>query len=183
MIGDVRVCLIWAMARNRVIGKGNTLPWRLRTDMLHFKRTTMGKPVIMGRKNFQSFGVPLPGRTNILLTRDTAFAAAGVTVVHTLDDALEVACAQCFIDGQNELMVIGGADIYALTLPIADRLYLTEIQADIEGDTWFPEFDRADWREVSRVEHPAGERDSYPCSFVVLDRCTTLSPGPQKMQE
>ncbi len=170
MIDDIRVCLIWAMARNRVIGRGNTLPWRLRSEMQHFKRTTMGKPVIMGRKTFESFASPLPGRTNILLTRDVGYAAAGVTVVTTLDDALEVAAAQCFIDGQSEIFVIGGAEIYALTLPRADRLVMTEVHADVEGDTFFPEFDRTAFREMSRVEHPASDRDSYPFTIVVLDR-------------
>ena len=151
MIDDIRICLIWAMARNRVIGRDNTLPWRLRSDMQHFKRTTMGKPVIMGRKTFESFRSPLPGRTNILLTRNTQYRAAAVTIVHTLEDALEVASAQCLIDGQREL-------------------YVTEVQADVEGDTFFPEFDRSVWHEVSRVQHPAGDRDSYPCSISVLDR-------------
>ena len=170
MIDDIRICLIWAMARNRVIGRGNTLPWRLRSEMQHFKRTTMGKPVIMGRKTFESFASPLPGRTNIVLTRDVGYLAAGVTVVTTLDEALEIAGAQCFVDGQSELFVIGGAEIYALALPRADRLVMTQVHADVEGDTFFPEFDRTAWRETSRVEHPASDKDSYPFTIVVLDR-------------
>lgn len=170
MIDDIRLCLIWAMARNRVIGRGNTLPWRLRSEMQYFKHTTMGKPVIMGRKTFESFASPLPGRTNILLTRDVGYTAAGVTVVTTLDEALEVAAAQCFIDGQSEMLVIGGTEIYALALPTADRLYMTEVLADVDGDTFFPEFDQTAWRETSRVEHAASDKDTYPFSLVVLDR-------------
>ncbi len=170
MIDDIRICLIWAMARDRVIGRGNRLPWRLRSEMQHFRRTTMGKPVIMGRKTFESFASPLPGRTNILLTRDEGFQAAGATAVSSLDEAFEIASAQCFIDGQTEIFVIGGAEIYALALPRADRLYMTEVHADVEGDTWFPEFERAAWRETSRIDYPASEQDSYPFSIVVLDR-------------
>jgi len=170
MIDDIRICLIWAMARHRVIGRGNRLPWRLRSEMQHFKRTTMGKPVIMGRKTFESFASPLPGRTNILLSRDASYQAAGVTVLSTLEEAFEIASAKCFIDGQSEFFVIGGAEIYALALPRADRLYMTEVHADVEGDTFFPEFDRAHWREISRVEYPASDQDNYPFSIVVLDR-------------
>lgn len=170
MINGIRVSLIWAMARNRVIGRGNTLPWRLHTDMRHFMRTTLGKPVIMGRKTFESMDAALPGRTNIVLSRDVNYRAAGAAVVPTLDAALDVAAAQCEVDGQEEIFVIGGSAIYAMALPGADRLYLTEVHADVEGDTYFPEFDRSAWREVSRRDVPAGDRDVYPCSILVLER-------------
>lgn len=158
------------MAENRVIGRGNTMPWKLHTDMQNFRKVTMGKPVIMGRRTFESIKKALPGRLNIVLTRDASFQAKGVQAVQTLDDAFEIAAAQCLIDGQDELFVIGGAEIYALTLPLADRLYLTKIHADIDGDTWFPEFDRGEWREASRIEVAASDKDSHAVSILLLTR-------------
>ena len=152
--------MIWAMAENRVIGRDNTLPWRLPADMRHFMATTMGKPVLMGRKTMESMKAPLPGRTNIVLTRDPLWQREGARVVHSLDEALALAEQQCLIDGQEELMVIGGADIYALCLPLADKLYITHVAGEPAGDVFFPEFEMDQWACVSRVEHPADERHS-----------------------
>jgi len=167
----VRVSLIWAMARNRVIGRDNALPWRLPDEMRYFMRTTLGKPVIMGRKQWQSMDKPLSKRTNIVITRDRSFVANGAIVVHTLDEALAKARDALGADAAHgEAMVIGGAEIYALALPVADRLYCTKIDADIDGNTHFPEFDERAFREVSREDHRSDERHAYSYSIRVLDR-------------
>ncbi|MEE4280689.1 MAG: dihydrofolate reductase [Pseudomonadales bacterium] len=159
--------MIWAMAENRVIGRDNSLPWRLPNDMRHFMSTTMGKPVLMGRKTMASMKAPLPGRTNIVLTRDLNWQREGARVVHSLDDALALAEQQCLIDGQNELMVIGGADIYGLCLPLADKLYVTHVSGHPTGDVFFPDIDLDQWDCVSRVEHAADERHS--ADFVIAE--------------
>lgn len=162
---SVRVSLIAAVARNGVIGRDGDMPWRLSADLKYFKATTMGKPLIMGRRTYESIGRALPGRTNIVVTRSADFAAEGVEVAAGLDQALAVAGG----DAADEVMVIGGGEIYAAALPRADRLYLTEIHMDATGDVCFPAFDRAEWREVSRDDHPA-EDDNPAFSFVVLER-------------
>ncbi len=156
--------MIAAMDRNRLIGVENRLPWRLPADLAHFKRVTMGKPVIMGRHTFESLGRPLPGRLNIVVSRDPGFTAGGCTVVHSLEEALAVASRH------EEIMVIGGASFYAQTLPRARRLYLTLIEGEFEGDTFFPVLDPRDWQETNRVDHAPDERNPYPYSFVVLER-------------
>ena len=160
----MRVSLIAALARNRVIGRNNRLPWRLSADLKHFKALTMGKSIVMGRKTFESIGRPLPGRTNIVLTRDTGFRAPGCIVVHSIDEALQAAA------GQEEVMVMGGADLYRQLLPRADRLYLTEVKAEVAGDAWFPDFEAADWREQERVSCQADADNEYDYDFVVWDR-------------
>ncbi len=152
------------MARNGVIGKNNTLPWRLPADLRYFRQLTTGHPIIMGRKNYEDIGKPLPGRTNIVVTRQGAYTAPGCIVVNSIEQALMAAAAA------DEVFVIGGADIYRQTLNAADRLYITEIDADIDGDTFFPEFDRSRWREVRRERHAADELNPYPYSFVLLER-------------
>jgi dihydrofolate reductase len=163
----MRLSLIWAMTRNRVIGRNNALPWHLPDEMRHFMRTTLGHPVIMGRKQFEAMGKPLPKRTNIVLSRNPAFAPDGIVVVQTLDHA--IARAQ-EAGGGDEAMVIGGAEIYALALPKADRLYFTLIDTELDGDTWFPQFDDSKWREVQRDEHGIDARHAYAFSIRVLDR-------------
>jgi dihydrofolate reductase len=162
----MRLSLIWAMTRNRVIGRDNALPWRLPDEMRHFMRTTLGHTVIMGRKQFEAMARPLPKRTNVVLSRDPSFAADGVVVVRTLDDAMELARSA----GDDEPMVIGGGEIYALALPMADRLYFTLIDTEMVGDTFFPEFDESQWREVQREEHGADARHPFAYSIRVLDR-------------
>jgi dihydrofolate reductase len=164
----MRLSLIWAMTENRTIGRDNALPWRLPDEMAHFKRTTIGKPVIMGRMQFEAMGRPLPRRANIVLSRNAQFAPEGARVVRTLEEA--IACAQAQAGDADEIMVIGGAEIYALALPRADRLYCTVIHTQLEGDTHFPEFDPDSWRQVSREEHPADARHAYAYTVTVLER-------------
>ena len=158
------------MAENRVIGRDNTLPWRLPTDMRHFMAITMGKPVLMGRKTFESMKSALPGRTNIVLSRDQSWERADAKVVHDLDTGIELAQQQCLIDGQDELMIIGGADIYALTLPIATRLYITHVAAAPEGDVFFPEFDMELWQQVSAEHFNADEKHSAAFTIALYER-------------
>jgi len=158
------VSLIVAMAQNGLIGRDNRLPWRLPADLIHFKSVTMGKPMVMGRKTWESLPGLLPGRRHIVITRDKAYRAEACTVVHSLDEALSAA-------GEvPEVMVVGGGTIYEEMLPRAERLYLTLVDAEVEGDTRFPEIDWTAWREVSRESHPADERNQYPYTFLVLER-------------
>ena len=166
----MKISLVWAMAQNRVIGRNNSLPWYLPEDLKYFKRITLGKPVIMGRKTYESIGKPLPGRTNIVVSRNAGFSAEGVKTVTSLDEAKQLCESIAEIDGINEAMVIGGAEIYTLALPMADRLYLTEVHADVEGDTTFPDFDRSLWQEVACENFEASGPNPYPYSFLVLDK-------------
>lgn len=158
------ISLIAAVAANGVIGRDGGLPWRLPADLRRFKDLTMGKPILMGRKTWLSLGRPLPGRRNIVLTRDAAFRADGAVVAHAIDEAL------CAAESAEEIMVIGGAEVYRALLPPARRLYLTEVKARVEGDARFPAWDRGAWREISREEHAADERHAHAFSFVVLER-------------
>ena len=162
--------LIVAAAENGVIGRNNALPWHLPEDLKYFKRTTLGKPIVMGRITFESIGKPLPGRTNIVISRQPDYQAEGVKVVASIDEALALAEDIALIDGVDELMVIGGAAIYAEALPRADRLYLTEVHAEVPGDAYLPELDLAQWRECSRQRHGASETNPYDYSFVVYER-------------
>jgi dihydrofolate reductase len=162
--------MIWAMTRNRVIGAAGGLPWRLPDEMRHFMRTTLGKPVIMGRRTFETMAEPLPKRTNIVLTRAAGFRAEGAEVVTTLDAALECARRVCLRDGVDECLIIGGADLYALGLPLADRLYETVIDVMLEGDTFFPEYDAAAWEEVEAAVHPPDARHAYGYTTRILER-------------
>ncbi|MDA0708114.1 MAG: type 3 dihydrofolate reductase [Proteobacteria bacterium] len=166
----IKVSLIVAASENGTIGKDNNMPWKISSDLQYFKKVTMNKPIIMGRKTFQSIGIPLPGRVNIVITRDTNFTREGVITAHSIDMALDVAKSMAENKGVDEVMIIGGAQIYALFLPHADRLYLTRIHAQIEGDTYFPELKKSDWIEYSSIRHEAGEKDSHDYSFIVLDR-------------
>ncbi len=152
------------MDRNRLIGNKNQLPWHLPADLAHFKRVTMGKPVIMGRKTFESIGRPLPGRTNIVLTRSADFQAEGVMIARSLGQALEYAAAE------DEVMIIGGSSIYELALPQADRLYLTHVENAYEGDAWFPDVDPGQWRVIASEEHAADQKNPCIYSFVTYER-------------
>src|ERR1700741_2196904 len=157
------VSLIVAMAQNGVIGRANALPWqRLPEDLKRFRAFTLGKSVLMGRKTFESIGRPLPGRANLVLTRDRAWSAPGVVVVHSVEEALSQAA------DSNELVVIGGAEIYRLVLPFARRMYLTHVHADLPGDTFFPDFDATQWDDVECRLHPADDEHAYPVTFVTL---------------
>jgi dihydrofolate reductase len=165
----MKIAFVVAVARNNVIGINNQLPWHLPEDLKYFKRVTMGKPIIMGRATYDSIGKPLPGRPNIVITRNPDYQPAGVTVVHSLDEALKAA-GTLMPPGQDEAAIIGGEQIFAQAFPKTDRLYLTEVDAAPEGDTFFPEFDRKQWREVAREAHLPCERNPYAYSFVVLER-------------
>jgi dihydrofolate reductase len=160
-----RLVLLAALDRNRAIGKDNALPWHLPDDLKRFKRLTLGHPVVMGRRTYESIGRPLPGRSNIVVTRDRGLAIPGTIVVHSLDEALAAAGAA------SEVFVIGGEQIYALALPLADRLELTEIDTAIAGDAWFPEWDRTAFREIARESH-TDAATGLAFSFVTYDRRT-----------
>lgn len=166
----MRIALIWAMSENRVIGRDNKLPWYLPNDLKYFKQVTSGKPVIMGRKTYDSIGRPLPNRTNIVITRDTGFSAEGCQLVHSLDEALSLAEAQLVVDGGDEAIVMGGAEIYAQALPRADRLYVTLVHADVAGDAVFPAIDFDAWQERAREDFAAQDPNPYNYSFVIYDR-------------
>jgi dihydrofolate reductase len=165
------IALVVARARNGVIGRDGDLPWRLKSDMAFFKATTMGKPVVMGRKTWDSLPrKPLPGRLNIVVTRQPGYVAEGADVFTDLGAALDRARAQAKADGVAEVCVIGGAQIYHESLPVADRLYLTEVDADPEGDAHFPDPDPSIWREISAERREAGEGDDHAWTIRVLER-------------
>ena len=164
------VCIVAALASNGVIGRGNALPWHLPGDLRHFRELTLGKPVVMGRRTFASIGRALPGRTNIVVSRNPDFGAGEVQVAPDLEDALVLAGAVADRDGAGEVMVIGGAEIYAAALPRADRLYLTRVHAAMEGDVVFPPVNWAAWRETSREDRAAGPDDTCDYSFLVYER-------------
>jgi dihydrofolate reductase len=158
------ISLIVAMAQNGVIGRDNSLPWRLPEDLKRFRAFTLGKPILMGRKTFESIGRPLPERANLVLTRDRGWFADGVIVVHSVAEALTQAGASA------ELVAIGGAEIYRLLLPLARRIYLTHVLADVPGDITFPEFDPTQWADLECSSQPADEEHAYPLTFMTLER-------------
>jgi len=166
---EISIALIAAVARNGAIGRGNELPWRISGDLQFFKRTTMGKPVVMGRKTYESIGRPLPGRANIVITRNSNWTAEGVEVVDSLEAALDLARERALAVGATELMVIGGAQIYRQALPLAARLYVTEVDAEVEGDAFFPQIDDS-WVEVVRECYPASDKNEYNYALVQYDR-------------
>ena len=160
----MRVSIIAAMAHNRVIGIHNRLPWRLPADLKYFRRTTLGHTVIMGRKNYEAIGRPLPQRLNIVLSSDPGYHAPGCRV------ALSLAAALAAAGDDPEVFIIGGAQVYAQALPLAARMYLTLIDAEFAGDTWFPEYDEREWREIARTEHVPDADNPYRFSFLTLQR-------------
>jgi len=162
--GRPSVSLIVARALNGVIGRDNALPWRLPADLRRFKALTMGKPMLMGRRTFESIGRALPGRLNLVLTRDPAWQAPGALAVHSLDDAFAHA------GGAAELVVIGGAELFRLVLPLAERVYLTDVQAVIPGDTQFPPLAPEQWREIERIDHAADADHAHAMTFRTLER-------------
>jgi dihydrofolate reductase len=163
------IALVVAMGENGAIGKDGQLPWRLSSDLRQFRKVTLGKPIIMGRRTFDSLGRVLDQRVNIVLTRDRGFQAPGAVVVHSVDDALARARDAAAKAGVDEIMVIGGEDVFRDVLPRTGRIYLTEVHAEPEADTWFPAFDRTAWREVSRERHEPGPKDDHAFSFVLLE--------------
>lgn len=162
---DTVINAILAISKNGVIGDSNDLPWYLSADLIRFRKITTGNTVVMGRKTWQAIydriGKPLPDRVSVVLTRDTSFAPEGAVVVHNLEAALTQA---------EDVYVIGGAEIFQQALPYIQRLYLTEVEAELRGDTFLPAFDRLEWREVSRESHPADEKNEYPYTFLVFER-------------
>lgn len=161
-MGKPRISIIAAMARNRVIGIANTLPWRLPEDLKHFKALTTGHHILMGRKTYESLGRPLPGRTSVVISRSSPLAIPGCIVANSVAEAIS-ACAS-----DDEIFFIGGAELYRQALELADRIYLTEIQADFEGDAWFPEFDRALWQETGRTHGRSENGLEY--QFLIYDK-------------
>ncbi len=157
------ISMIAAMDRNRLIGNNNQLPWHLPADFAHFKAVTMGKPIVMGRKTFDSIGKPLPGRMNIVLSRQVDLEIDGVICVNSFEQAVQAA------EGADEIMVIGGSTIYEMLMPRCDRLYITHVQATFEGDAWFPDIDEA-WRKVDSRPCPADEANRYDCEYAIYER-------------
>lgn len=169
-MNEITVSLIVAVSENGVIGRDGGLPWRLSSDLKTFRRLTMDKPIIMGRKTFQSIGKPLDGRDNIVVTRDPSFEVPGVSACDTVRDALTLARVLARTRGAEEIMVIGGAGVYDVALPVADRIYLTRVHAVVEGDRHFAALDASEWTEASREELPKGPRDDHASTLYVYDR-------------
>ncbi|MDT8370944.1 MAG: type 3 dihydrofolate reductase [Gammaproteobacteria bacterium] len=162
----MKIAIIVAMDQQSLIGKNNDLPWKLSADLQNFRRVTMGKPIIMGRNTHESIGRPLPGRTNIIVTKNKDYAVDGCIVVNTIEDAIK-ACGDA-----EEAMIMGGASLYQQFLPLTDRLYLTQVHANLEeGDTWFPDWQKSDWQQLNREDHPADEKNEFSFSFIIYDRC------------
>jgi dihydrofolate reductase len=157
------ISMIVAMGSNRVIGQANQLPWQLPADLTYFKRTTMGKAVIMGRKTYETIGRPLPGRKNIILTRDESYQAGGCLVVHSVESALQAA-------GEGEVMIIGGGQIYPQFLPLAERIYMTHIDSAFEGDTFFPELGHDQWALIQRSQTKFDKQTEFAYTFVIYER-------------
>jgi dihydrofolate reductase len=166
----VRIAFAVAVAENGVIGAGGDLPWRLPTDLRRFRKTTMGKPIIMGRKTYVSIGKPLDGRDNIVVTRDRSFHAPGVHAVASIEEALALGRKLAVQRGADEVVVIGGAEIFRASLAAADRIYLTLVRGSPPGDTYLATFDPAVWSETAREPMPQAGNDQYPADFIVLDR-------------
>jgi dihydrofolate reductase len=166
----MNIVLLAAVAENGVIGRGNALPWRLKSDMAHFRALTMGKPVVIGRKTYLSIGKPLPGRTTIVVSRDRNFAAAGIVVTPSLDAALAAARGDALRRGANAIVVAGGAEIYAQAMAFAARLAVTRIHKDVDGDARFPPIDPKVWRETACEEHAPAAEDEAAFAFVNYER-------------
>jgi dihydrofolate reductase len=165
------IIIVAAVAENGVIGRGDTLPWRLKSDMAHFRSATMGKPVVLGRKTYQSIGRPLAGRTTIVVSRDASFNAPGIIVAPSFAAALETARGDALRRHSSTIVVAGGADIYAQALPLATQLLITEVHKRSEGDTRFPQIDPKLWRESARSEHEPGPQDDAAFALVTYEKC------------
>jgi dihydrofolate reductase len=166
----MHIVLVAAISENGVIGRGNALPWRLKSDMAHFRALTMGKPVIMGRKTFQSIGQPLKGRTTIVVSRDRGFAAPGIVIAPNLDAALTVARGDALRRGADAIVIAGGAEIYAQAMELATRISITHLHKRVDGNARFPLIDAALWHETTREEHAAGAEDDAAFAFVTYER-------------
>jgi dihydrofolate reductase len=162
----VVISVIAAVARNGVIGRGGELPWHLPADLRRFRKLTTGHHIVMGRKTFETLARPLPERTNVVITRQIGFDAPGAVIAASLDEALAGARQA----GETEVFVIGGAEIFRIAIPIADRLYLTQIEGDVPGDTYFPEYDHSQWRLIEQFDRPPDEKNVLPMTFLRYDR-------------
>jgi len=171
------IIIVAAVAENGVIGRGNALPWRLKSDMAHFRALTMDKPVVLGRKTFASIGKPLPGRTTIVISRDKNFGAPGLVVAPNLDAGLASARGDALRRKANAIIVAGGADIYVQALPLATQLVITEVHKRVDGDTRFPALDARIWRETARSEHKPGPQDEAGFAFVTYERAVNVPPN------
>jgi dihydrofolate reductase len=171
------IIIVAAVAENGVIGRGNALPWRLKSDMAHFRKLTMDKPVVLGRKTFDSIGKPLPGRTTIVISRDANFSAAAIVAAPNLEAALSSARGDALRRRASAIIVAGGADIYAQVLPHATRIVITEVHKRVDGDTRFPAVDPQIWRETARSEHQAGPQDEAAFAFVTYERAVNVPPN------
>ena len=169
-VRDVPLVLVAAVARNRVIGANGGLPWRLSSDLKRFRALTWGKPLVIGRKTFESIGHALPGRETIVVTRDPAFASLGVFVAHSLDAALDLGAERARIMDADEIIIAGGGEIYAQTIGRASRLFITEVALDAEGEARFPQIEPRDWREVKRAKGERSPRDEADFAFVEYER-------------
>ncbi|MDI7863689.1 dihydrofolate reductase [Rhizobiaceae bacterium n13] len=169
------VTFVVAVSSNGIIGRDGDMPWRLSTDLKRFKALTLGKPVIMGRKTFQSIGKPLPGRPNVVITRDQGFAAEGIHITSSLGEAIALGKQLAAADGQDEICVIGGGEIFRQAMDLADILRVTYVEADVEGDTSFPAIDRKVWQKGEEIAIPAGEKDSYATRFATYRRILPAS--------
>ncbi|MEP3525935.1 MAG: dihydrofolate reductase [Hyphomicrobiales bacterium] len=169
-MGDITISLIAAVAGNNVIGADNDMPWRLSTDLKRFKAVTMGKPIIMGRRTFESVGKALPGRLNVVVTRNQSLKLEGAVLSNSLDDAIIIAKVEAFKTGQDELMITGGGQIYASAMEYADRLYITHVDATPNGDTYFPKIDEEEWKIVFEEEVPRGEKDNAATIYRIYER-------------
>lgn len=157
------------MSENRVIGRDGELPWHLPADLKHFQQTTMGHPVIMGRRTFESLGRPLPRRANIIVTRNSDYEVDDAIVVRSLEEAIQAADD----DDSEEIFILGGEEIFRQAMPRAQRMYLTIVHAEVDGDVMFPEFNANEWRTIERCQHPADEKNEYACTFKTLERAQT----------
>ncbi len=171
------IIIVAAVAENGVIGRGNTLPWRLKSDMVHFRNLTMGKPVVLGRKTFASIGKPLAGRTTVVISRDQNFSAPGTVVAPNINAALATARGDALRRNAGAIIVAGGADIYVQALPLATRLVITEVHKRVDGDARFPALDSKRWRESARSEHRPAAEDEAAFALVTYERVVNAAPG------
>ncbi|PDT08060.1 dihydrofolate reductase [Rhizobium sp. M1] len=169
-MADIRRTIIAAVARNGTIGRDGDMPWRLSSDLKRFKALTLGKPVVMGRKTYDSIGKPLPGRPNVVISRQAAIDDPAISMAHSLPEAMDAAERLALETAADEICIIGGGQIYAQAINLADRLCITHVEADLDGDASFPEIDPNLWQAGETIAVPAGERDSYPTRYVVYDR-------------
>ncbi|PKA43074.1 dihydrofolate reductase [Rhizobium sullae] len=169
-MSDIRKIIVVAMAENGVIGRDGDMPWRLSTDLKRFKALTLGKPIVVGRKTYESFGKPLPGRPHVVISRHTTIEHPDVTMAHSLPEAIGIAERLAREAGQSEIVIAGGGEIYAQAMALADRMCVTHVQTQVAGDTSFPAIDPSAWMAVEAIDVPAGEKDNYPTRFVIYER-------------